>query len=98
MTLWLSSCVTRGPGQMAEFKGTHKIVFPQAAFKLYMEVSIQLTPKPRSQPLASSLTSSSVADSGQSGKSVAVNVSVQHACQSALNRRGNKKSKFQQLD
>lgn len=71
---------------MVEFKGILGLVFPQAAFKLYTEVSVQLSPKPRSQPLASSLTPSSAADSGQSGKSVPMSVSVQRVCKSGLNR------------
>jgi len=66
-----------GPGQMVEFKGTHGLVFPQAAFKLYVEVSVQLTPKLRSQPLTSVLTPSSATDSGQSLKSVPMSIFVQ---------------------
>lgn len=81
-----------GPGQMVEFKGIRGLVFPQAAFKLYTEVSVQLTPKPRSQPLASLLTPPSAADSGQSGKSVPMSVSVQRVCKSGLNR--GEKSEF----
>lgn len=95
LMLFGSACLSLGPwgpGQMVEFKGTHGLVFPWAAFQLYMEVSVQLTLKPRSQPLASLLTPSSAADSGQSGKSVPMSVSVQHACQSGLNR--GEKSRF----
>lgn len=68
-----------GPSQMVEFKGNHGLVFPQAAFKLYMEVSVELTSKSRSQPLASLSTPSSAADSGQSGKSVRMSTLTQHA-------------------
>lgn len=81
-----------GPGQMVEFKGTHGLVFPQAAFKLYMEVSAQLTPKPRRQPLASLLTPSSAADSGQSGK-ICSNECICAAClQVRFELKGKKKN------
>lgn len=44
--LWLSLFVTRGPHVLARWwslKELTALVFPQAAFKLYMEVSIKLT-------------------------------------------------------
>ena len=90
--LWLNLFVTRGPGQMVGFKGTHRLVFPQVALKLYTEVSVQLTPKPWSQPLASLLAPSPAADGGQSEKSAPMSLFVLCACESGLNR--GEKSKF----
>lgn len=51
-----------GPGQMVGFKGSPRLVSPQAALKLYTEVREQLTPKPGSQPLAALLAPSPAAE------------------------------------
>lgn len=49
ITLGLSLFVIRS--QMVEFKGTQRLMLPQAAFKISMGICIGLNPKPRSQPL-----------------------------------------------
>lgn len=85
IALWLHIFVTRGPGQMVEFKGTRGLVFPQAALKLYTEVSIQLTSKPQSQPLASLLTPSPAADARQGEKLAPVSLFMQYAFELGLN-------------